>query len=165
MNRGIFLLLGTNLGDRFKNLETAKRLITVQAGNVEQRSSIYKTAPWGQADQPEFYNQVIKISTIHEPEQLLSRLLDVEKQIGRTRHEKWGSRIIDIDILFFDQVIVKADGLTIPHPAIQARKFTLVPMAEIAADYVHPVLKKDIRTLLEECHDTLAVELIPQSKG
>lgn len=157
MNDGIYLLLGSNQGDRAANLAEAERRIVREAGSVVTRSSVYRTAAWGVEDQPEFYNQVLEIRSPHSPEQLLDILLGIERSMGRRRLKKWGPRIIDIDILFYGDEIVGKPALTLPHPGIPTRRFTLVPLAEIAPQFIHPVLKKTIAMLLEKCADSLAV--------
>lgn len=153
---GIYLLLGTNMGDRMANLEEAKNRI----GNVLQSSSVYSTAAWGVEEQPEFYNQVIEIESELDPEELLKKILDIEIEMGRKRIVKWGPRLIDIDILFYRDVILKSNDLIVPHPEIQNRRFTLVPLEEIYKG-VHPVLKKTMRELLDDCKDTLEVKRLP----
>jgi 2-amino-4-hydroxy-6-hydroxymethyldihydropteridine diphosphokinase len=164
MKDGIFLLLGSNEGDPLKNLQAARTLIASDIGRIVASSSIYKTAAWGNRDQPDFYNQVLRITTEKSPEALLQLVLQAENKMGRERVKKWGPRIIDIDILFFDQVTIHTDALTVPHPAIAQRRFTLVPLAEIAPEFIHPVLHKNISTLLAACADPLAVEPIAESK-
>jgi len=154
MDGGIYLLLGSNMDDRKSNLEEAK----MQLGGVIASSSIYITAAWGNEKQPDFYNQVIKIDSRLSPQALLEDILKVEKNIGRVRLEKWGPRIIDIDILFYKADIINTSTLTIPHPEIQNRRFALTPLAELAPSLVHPVLKKTIVQLLEECKDPLPVK-------
>ena len=152
-----FLLLGTNLGDRLANLAHARDAIAQRVGKLLRSSAVYKTAPWGDADQPDFFNQVIHTETVLNPAEVLDRVLAIEKEMGRSREKKWGPRLIDIDILFYDEQIIQSPTLIIPHPSIQSRRFTLVPLSEIAANMVHPLLKKDMRTLLAECADTLEV--------
>jgi 2-amino-4-hydroxy-6-hydroxymethyldihydropteridine diphosphokinase len=159
MSDGIFLLLGSNLGDRAANLEAARNK-TQSFASIRKLSSVYKTAPWGKPDQPDFYNQVIAIETDLSPEDLLVALLRVEKELGRNRLEKWGSRTIDIDILFYNNSSISQERLTIPHPEIANRRFALIPLQEIAPDFVHPVLQKSITRLLEACRDTLKVERV-----
>lgn len=152
---GIYLLLGSNLGDKQMHLKNAMRLIEGKTGKIERQSSIYETEAWGKTDQPSFYNLVIEISTQLAPEELLKELLAIEHEIGRVRYEKWGARIIDIDILYYDQQVVKKEELIIPHPGIEHRRFTLAPLVEIASDFIHPILKATNRQLLERCDDSL----------
>ncbi|MEI9918285.1 MAG: 2-amino-4-hydroxy-6-hydroxymethyldihydropteridine diphosphokinase [Bacteroidota bacterium] len=152
MEGGIYLLLGSNLGDRLDHLKEARERL----GGVVKSSHVYATAAWGNTEQPEFYNQVIEIKTDLLPGELLEKILRAEKEIGRIRAEKWGPRIIDIDILFYRDLIVKKPDLVIPHPEIQNRRFTLAPLAELT-NLTHPVLRKTISQLLEECNDPLQV--------
>jgi 2-amino-4-hydroxy-6-hydroxymethyldihydropteridine diphosphokinase len=158
--KGKYLLLGTNLGDQLKNLKQAKDLILRNVGFLIESSSIYQTAPWGIQNQPLFLNQVIRIETDLPPLDLLGAIANIEKEMGRKRYIKWESRLIDIDILFYDNIIIESDQLTIPHREIQNRRFTLVPMNEIASNEIHPVLKKTIDKLLDETPDTLGVKII-----
>lgn len=158
MNRGIFLLLGTNQGDRLDNLTRARHSLEQILGKIKNSSGIYKTAAWGMTNQPDFYNQVIEIDTRHTPRQVLDHMLLIEQDLGRVRTEKWGPRIIDIDLLFYKDSIISEPGLIVPHPGIVHRKFTLVPLVEIAPDLVHPVAKKNMQDLLIACGDSLPVE-------
>jgi 2-amino-4-hydroxy-6-hydroxymethyldihydropteridine diphosphokinase len=160
MNMGIFLLLGTNKGARINNLEHAAVAIELLPARILSRSSIYRTAAWGKTDQEHFYNQVIEIETEFNPHALLAGLQNIEVHMGRVRVEKWGPRIIDIDILFYGNVVVHNEVLTIPHPGIPDRRFTLVPLNEVAPDFEHPTLKKRIKNLLTECTDPLEVTLL-----
>lgn len=157
MKSEVFLLLGTNLGNTSMNLERA-RIYIKKIGNIVTESSVYRTKAWGKTDQPDFYNQVLGITTDLEPEELLQKVLSIESEIGRERKEKWGPRIIDIDILFYENKIIELENLSVPHPGIPDRRFVLEPLAEIAPDFIHPLLKKNIRTLLKECPDILEVE-------
>jgi len=152
MEGGIYLLLGSNLGDRLRNLSDAAGRI----GSVLKRSSVYKTAAWGNTQQPDFFNQAIEVKSELSPHRLLESLQRIEKDMGRLRIEKWGPRIIDIDILFYKDTIVTSGDLTITHPELQNRRFALEPLAEIT-NVIHPVLKKTVSQLLRECKDTLAV--------
>src|SRR6478609_4150733 len=136
----VFLLLGSNLGNAELHLKDATEAIRIQAGLIIQASSIYSTKAWGKTDQPDFLNQVIEISCDQTPHELLGLLLKIEIDLGRVRKEKWGARLIDIDILFFDNEHILESDLKIPHPEIANRRFTLVPLAEIAPDLIHPVL-------------------------
>jgi len=160
MNQSVFLLLGTNMGDRRKNLSDALWAIEARAGMIRKRSGIYETAPWGKSDQSAFYNQVVQISTFLKPADLLDQLLTIEKTMGRLRNEKWGERIIDIDILFFGDLVVDAENLSIPHPQIPYRKFALTPLAEIADDFIHPKLFQTVHELLKNCEDILEVKRV-----
>jgi 2-amino-4-hydroxy-6-hydroxymethyldihydropteridine diphosphokinase len=160
MYQRIFILLGTNKGDRLHYLSSAKELIEISVGEIIQQSSIYETAAWGKADQQDFLNQVIGIKSIHKPEPLLGILLKIENELGRQRIEKWGPREIDLDILFYSTEIIDTETLSIPHPAIAERRFTLVPLAEIAPSFIHPTLKKNMLQLLEECTDVLEVKKV-----
>ena len=153
------LLLGTNLGEREKNLEKARKLIEEKIGNILEESKIYATAPWGNQDQPAFLNQSILVWTLLSPEELMQQLLDIEHELGRTRDEKWGSRIIDIDILLYEDKIVDSETLKIPHPHLHERNFTLYPLNEIAAEWEHPILKKTVNQLLKDSADTCEVTI------
>jgi len=153
-----YLLIGGNLGNRQKNLEKAMELIAAKAGQVGKSSSLYETEAWGMRDQPAFLNQVLVLFTKLDPRQLLSIILDIEHQMGRERTQKFGPRAIDIDILFYNEAIIDEPGLTIPHPQLHLRKFTLEPLHEIAPSLVHPVLNKTITDLLKDCPDPLAVK-------
>lgn len=156
MNKA-YLLIGGNTGNRQYYLQQARNYIQKLAGLVRCASKIYETAAWGKTDQNAFLNQVLLIETTLEPQHLLETLLDIELQLGRIRHEKYGSRTIDIDILFYNDIVLQTPTLTVPHPALPDRRFALHPLAEIAADYVHPVLNKNMQTLLTDCTDPLEV--------
>ena len=161
MNKA-FLLTGGNIGNRMQNLLKAALMIAETCGNVLQRSSIYETEAWGFKEQPAFYNQVLLIQTTLAPEQLLQQLLQIEKDMGRVRDVKLGPRIIDIDILLYNDDIIETNHLQIPHPLMQQRRFTLLPLAEIAVHIIHPVLHKTIRQLLDECPDNSDVNKITE---
>lgn len=154
---GIFLLLGSNEGDRAKHLEQACSAILDRVGSIVSSSKIYRTAAWGKTDQNDFFNQVVEINTVLLPQELLEQVLLIEKLHGRVRGEKWGARIIDIDILLYHDLIIDDENLTVPHPGIAERKFTLVPLNEIAPNLPHPRLRKNISQLLLECSDPLPV--------
>lgn len=156
---GIYILLGTNLGERKNNLQDAiSKLNEVDEIFVTNRSKIYESSPWGITNQPRYLNQVLEVATSLEPYQLLIKLLSVEHKMGRTRNGiKWGPRIIDIDLLFYNQSCVERTGLVVPHPQLHNRRFTLIPLDEIAPLFYHPLLKKTTHQLLEECQDPLVV--------
>ena len=156
MNR-VYLLIGGNLGDRAANLEQASAAISNEIGTICLYSSIYETAPWGNDLQPHFLNQVILVETALSPTSLMNALLDIEKNMGRSRNGVNQPRTIDLDILYFNDEIIQEKELTIPHPRIKSRKFVLTPMHELAPAHVDPVHKKSIETLLVECEDTLEV--------
>lgn len=157
MKISAYLLLGTNIGDRNINLSVALSAIAERAGKVGRKSSVYETAAWGKTDQEPFYNQVVELETSKDPDALLDCVLDIERKMGRHRAEPWGARIIDIDILFYDNAIIETGQLTIPHPQLANRRFTLEPLNEIAPDLIHPKFQKSISQLLEMCPDTLRV--------
>ncbi len=149
-----YLLLGSNLGDRMKHLECAAAIISRAIGRVTAHSSIYESEPWGKKDQPAFLNQALAVDTGLSPAVLLNEILEAEKEMGRERKEKWGERIIDIDILFYDSDVIRSDKLSVPHPFLHERRFTLLPLNEIAQGLLHPVLHKTIAQLLKDCPDT-----------
>ena len=157
MNRA-FLLTGSNLGGREKNLAAARQLINRQCGSIITASSLYETAAWGKTDQPAFLNQALEVYTSLNARQLIRKILKVEKEMGRVREEKYGPRLIDIDILLFNQEKHNYHFLKLPHPEMQNRRFALLPLAEIAPDIMHPVLNKTITELLNECKDELEVK-------
>ncbi len=151
----IYLGLGTNLGDREKNLKTAIEKIAENIGPVVGSSSVYETEPWGFTAEQKFLNMVVEVKTILKPSGLLGRILMIESLMGRTREGKeYKSRIIDIDILFYENRVIKNKALQVPHPGLTDRRFVLVPLCEIAPNLVHPGLNKNIRKLLDECKDT-----------
>ncbi len=154
MNTAI-LLIGGNLGDRTGNLQKAVQLIAQTAGEVVQTSALYQTAPWGAVDQPDYLNQGVEIRTSLDALTLLHTLLEIERKIGRIRQEKWGARVIDIDLIFFNDSIHSLPELKVPHPRMHLRQFVLVPLMEIIPDYMHPVLHKTVRELAASCPDTL----------
>jgi 2-amino-4-hydroxy-6-hydroxymethyldihydropteridine diphosphokinase len=155
-----YLLTGGNMGNREENLATAAALISQQCGSIKKASALYETAAWGNMDQPAFLNQAIEIATPLNAKQLIRHILKIEKQMGRIRKEKYGPRIIDIDILSFNDETYNYTFLKVPHPEMQNRRFALLPLAEIAPKLVHPVLNKTINQLLKECADKLEVKKI-----
>lgn len=153
----VYLLIGGNMGDREANLRSAARAIEKTCGNIRSESSVYETEAWGLHDQDAFLNQVIEIETRHDPEELLKQILQIEETMGRKRLVKNGPRLIDIDILFYANQVIEQEGLKVPHPRIQDRRFVLEPLNEIAPKMVHPLFHKSISQLLKECSDPLKV--------
>jgi 2-amino-4-hydroxy-6-hydroxymethyldihydropteridine diphosphokinase len=153
-----WLLTGSNVGDRLQNLGKARELITEQCGIITSASSLYETEPWGNTHQPQFLNQALEIETSLSAPELMQEILKVEESIGRKRRKKYDPRLIDIDILLFNDERADTDLIRIPHPEMTRRRFVLVPLAEIAPQIIHPVLGKKIKQLLEECPDKLAVK-------
>lgn len=155
-----FLLTGGNTGNRLQHLITAKQYIGEYCGLVADASSVYETAAWGLTDQPAFYNQALQLHTNMQADELMVMLLHIENKMGRVRTVKMGPRVIDIDILFFNDDIIKTETLIIPHPWLHKRRFALMPMTEIAPQFIHPVFKKNIQELLAICDDELPVHKI-----
>ncbi|MDT3405053.1 2-amino-4-hydroxy-6-hydroxymethyldihydropteridine diphosphokinase [Mucilaginibacter terrae] len=157
---GVYLLLGSNLGNRQLFLQQAINHIEAEAGPVIKKSGLYETQSWGKNDAPDYLNQVLLIHTTLAAPALLNKLLDIELLLGRVREEKWGARVIDIDILFYDDEIIDSPDLKIPHPELHKRRFTLEPLAEIAPNFKHPVFKVDIEVLKNNLQDKLEVKKI-----
>lgn len=145
-----YIGIGSNLGNRKENCLSALRLVSAEAGTIIKQSSLYETRPWGVEDQPKFINMAAELLTETGPKQLLEILKKIEKELGREETHRWGPRTIDLDILFYDDLILETPDLRIPHPLMHLREFVLKPLAEIAPDKVHPVLKKTVRELLSE---------------
>jgi len=156
MNRA-YLLTGGNSGDREQNLAMARELINRHCGSIIKTSSLYETAAWGKTNQPSFLNQALEVYTPLNARQLIRRILKVEKMMGRVREEKYGPRMIDIDILLFNNEKHNYHFLKLPHPEMQNRRFALLPLAEIGPEIVHPVFNKTIAELLAACKDELPV--------
>ena len=147
----VYLALGTNLGDRLANLKQAIASLTPQL-DVKAKSQVYETPPWGVEDQPKFLNQVIRAKTYLDPEPLLKHLKRLEVALGRKESFVNGPRLIDIDILFYDDLVLSKPALVIPHPRLHERGFVLLPLLDIAPDLVHPVQKKTVRELAAMCN-------------
>ena len=143
----VYLSLGTNLGDRLANLRKALRALAPGV-RILSESRVYETPAWGYEDQPPFLNMVVKAETDLDPHPLLTRLKDLERELGRTPTFRWGPRLIDIDILFYNDLILELPDLIIPHPRLHERAFVLVPLRDIAPGFVHPVLRQTVSELL-----------------
>ena len=156
----VYLLLGSNMGDSNKRLSDAKKLIEKNIGEIVKASSIYRTAAWGKEDQPDFLNQIVVATSKRSAEDVLKEIFSIEKEMGRIRTFKNAARVIDIDILFFNDDIIDTESLTVPHSQIHNRMFVLTPLVEIAPDLIHPLLKKSAVELLNICNDNLNVQKI-----
>ncbi|WP_293903949.1 2-amino-4-hydroxy-6-hydroxymethyldihydropteridine diphosphokinase [Sphingobacterium sp. UBA5670] len=156
----IYILLGTNLGDRFQQLDLARKQLESRIGAIIDASSVYETAAWGVEDQPAFLNQALLLTTNLQALDCLEITQSIEQELGRIRIKKWGERVIDIDLIYFNQDIIDLPTLRIPHPFIAERRFVLAPLVEIAPDYIHPLYKKNNVYLLDKCTDDLPVKKI-----
>lgn len=154
----VYLLLGSNIGNRFKNLEKATQLIESKIGKISKRSKIYETEPWGEKEQDAFLNQALEVDTKLKPKGLIKAIGDLEKLIGREETYKWGPREIDIDILFYGDEMISEVDLTIPHPFIHERLFTLIPLNDICPDKFHPIFGATVSELIDMCEDTCEVK-------
>tara|TARA_B100001029_G_scaffold177476_1_gene182253 strand:- start:1085 stop:1612 length:528 start_codon:yes stop_codon:yes gene_type:complete len=148
-----YLGIGSNKGDRLKNLENSLKFLASEAGKITKYSKIYETEPWGQIDQKFFLNQVVEIKTNIDPFNLLKVCKNIEINMGRKNTKKWSERIIDIDILYYSSLIINNDNLTIPHPFIHKRNFVIIPLIDLNKNYRHPVLNLTNIELLNICND------------
>ncbi len=156
----VYILTGGNLGNKNVNLQKAKEYLERETGNIIASSSIYETAAWGNNNQPNFYNQVHIIETKFSVEILMKKILRIEEKMGRVRTEKNAARLIDIDILFFNDNVINKNNLVIPHAEISTRRFVLTPLNELSPQLIHPVLHKTVSELLATCKDNLEVKLL-----
>lgn len=150
-----YLITGGNMGDRGANLRRAAQYLAERVGKIVLQSSLFETEAWGNTQQPSFYNQVLIIKTALQPQQLMHALLQIEKEMGRIRTVKNAARLIDIDMLYYDEIILDTEEVILPHKEIANRRFVLKPLVEVAPDYIHPVLLKSNSQLLKECKDVL----------
>ncbi len=152
----VYISLGTNLGDKEQNLHSALNLIKAHCGSIEQKSSIYSSAPWGFVSFNNFLNQVVLIESALKPESLIKKLVEIENELGRKRTSTtYQDRIIDIDILFYNKEIICIKHLQIPHPRLHERNFILQPLLEIDGNFIHPVLNKSILELANSAKDPI----------
>lgn len=154
----IYLHIGSNLGNRKDYLDRAIQLIREQIGEIPKLSHVYETEAWGKTDQPAFLNQALQIQTQLFPDELMNQLKKIEEQMGRIRQEKWGPRLIDLDMIFYDDLIFEIEGLIIPHPRMHIRNFVLIPMMDLNPDFSHPIFRQTIRELKAWCQDDLEVK-------
>jgi 2-amino-4-hydroxy-6-hydroxymethyldihydropteridine diphosphokinase len=157
-----FLSTGSNLGDRLENLRQASQHISNEIGIIIKTSHIYITQAWGVLDQPDFLNQALEVQTELSPESLLEKIHAIEKKMGRIRTTHWSKRLIDIDILFYEQLIMNTEDLTLPHPFLHERNFVLAPLVEIASGFQHPIFQKTIVKLYENSQDKLNVKILTE---
>ena len=158
----VFVLLGSNLGDRELLVNQACRMIGERCGEIVAKSRLYESEPWGFKSEHWFLNQVVEVATMLSPDELMLALLEIEKELGRDRitpHVGYVSRPIDLDILYFGDKIIDTHLVIAPHPRLHQRRFTLLPLCDIAPDYVHPLLKKTNLRLLDECQDSGTVNI------
>ena len=149
MNHTVYIALGTNLGERLANLRAAIESMQPEI-TVLAESHVYETPPWGYEDQPAFLNMVVKAETDLEPELLLNNLKQLEVELGRKQNFRWGPRLIDLDILFYDDLVLELPPLVIPHPRLHERAFVLVPLMDVAPDLIHPMFQRRVSDLLTD---------------
>ena len=149
----VYLQLGSNLGQRELLISNAVEEISEYVGSINVRSQIYESAPWRVDGQENYLNQIIKVKTLLSAEDTLIAVLKIENDLGRVRIEKWGERLIDIDIIFFNNEIIEASDLCIPHKHLHERNFVLGPLNEIAPDFIHPKYNKTVSELFHESKD------------
>jgi len=158
VKRRVFFGIGSNLGDRQLFLDLATKALSTVFGKAVEKSSIYQTSAWGLTDQPDFYNQVIAYETVKSSTVVFERIMKIERKLGRVRKTKWGPRTIDIDLLFYGDLSIKKPKLIVPHPRIAERRFVLAPLVEIAPKFIHPILNKNLKELLDHCKDDQTVK-------
>jgi 2-amino-4-hydroxy-6-hydroxymethyldihydropteridine diphosphokinase len=157
----IYLLLGSNIGDKKANLLRAKKMIAERIGQVQRSSNIYQTQAWGNTELEDFYNQALEVRTYNTPEKTMYLILEIEQEMGRVRStNQYEARIIDIDILFFGYKVLKTKDLVIPHPKFHERNFAMLPMMDINGDFIHPIFQVAIDELYFESKDNSEVILL-----
>jgi 2-amino-4-hydroxy-6-hydroxymethyldihydropteridine diphosphokinase len=160
MSHQVYLALGTNLGDRRANLQSAIAALPPDV-HVENVSQVYETPPWGYLDQPAFLNQVLETATDLPPLELLEYIKRLESELGRTPNFRYGPRLIDLDIIFYDDLVIDYASLVIPHPRLAERAFVLVPLLDLAPDFIHPLLGESIESLAQRVDCTGVVPYQP----
>ncbi len=162
-SESVFVLLGSNLGDREHLVNQACKMIGERCGKIVAESSLYESEPWGFQSEHWFLNQVVEVQTQLSPDEMMRQLLEIEKELGRDRstpHEGYVSRPMDLDILYWgEDLLVESQHVIVPHPRLHQRRFTLLPLCDIAPDYVHPIMKKTNLQLLDECQDNGKVHI------
>lgn len=153
----IYLLLGSNIGNRIKNIDKAKQLIESKIGKISKQSNLYETEPWGEKEQEDFLNQAIEVESKLKPKALMKQIAELEQLIGREETYKWGPREIDIDVLFYGDEMISEVDITIPHPFIHERLFTLIPLKDICPQKVHPIFGATVTELIDMCEDVCEV--------
>ncbi len=159
-NEIVYLLTGSNIGDRLAFLQQAEKEIANKIGIIQAKSSYYESQAWGNTDQENFWNQCLEVNTSLSVEEVLSGVLATEKEMGRNREGEWQAREIDIDILFYGEKIIKTENLEVPHKHFHERNFAIIPMMEVNGDYVHPVLQLPVEELFFDCEDPLEVYIL-----
>jgi len=154
----LYLLNGSNIGNRLQNLKVAIDCLSKLWGIPNGISEIYETQAWGKENQQNFYNQAVHFTCDYQPDEILKAIKNIEQQIGSNHKERWAARTIDIDIIFFGDLIYQSDSLHIPHKLMHLRNFVLYPLCEIAADFIHPQFEQSVQLLLENSTDELKVQ-------
>lgn len=160
MPKSIYLLLGSNQGEREANLQNARKAIEKSIGKIAQKSQLYETQSWGKTDEDDHLNQALEVQTVLSPREVLRKTQQIETEMGRVKTQKYGSRIIDIDILMYENVVINEPDLVIPHPELPNRNFALIPLMEIAGETEHPTLGLPIEEIYLACEDDLEVFML-----
>lgn len=161
LTNGIFIGMGSNLGDRPANLQQSLNLLQQEGVTLLACSPLYETPSWGKENEPAYLNAVVQLTSVLHPEELLQLLLQTEDMLGRDRPYRWAPRTVDLDLLYYHQEIRSSNLLELPHPRIEERKFVLKPLCDLAPGFQHPISLKNQATLLKECPDTSSITLWP----
>lgn len=160
MPKSIYLLLGSNQGEREANLQNARKAIEKSIGKIAQKSHLYETQSWGKTDEDDHLNQALEVQTVLSPREVLRKTQQIETEMGRVKTQKYASRIIDIDILMYENLVINEPDLVIPHPELPNRNFALIPLMEIAGETEHPTLRLPIEEIYLACEDDLEVFML-----